>query len=261
MLNFSEASKVYLAITTDAKPVLFRKGLMTSTGIALKNICDTYGIPFTIDKSLELHWRLRNNDFEPRFCKHCGINYPVFKRQRFLDYCSTKCSARARPNSTRRGFVTKEGFDKSRHTMKEKYGVDHQIHVPEIHENQQSKRYKTYDIISPSGKLCRVQGYERYIIPHLWKIFHEDDIIVRKQDIPKILYYDENGKCRKYYPDAYIKSLNQIIEIKSTYTIKDPLLPYKINGCSQYNFKLYLYDRGKIIEYGAKEMIHGTIFS
>ena len=39
----------------------------------------------------------------------------------------------------------------------------------------------------------------------------ENDIIVKRNKIPTVLYIDENGKKHKYYVDCFIKSQNRCI--------------------------------------------------
>jgi hypothetical protein len=196
------------------------------------------------DTSREMAWRLRNRKIGVEYnCKKCDGPLP-FKgnKEGFItDYCSVSCAQTDRTEFG--GFATAEGYQKSRNTIKKKYGVSHQAHIPEVHEQSQAKRYKNYLIESPSKKQYSVQGFERYAIPDLWKEVEEEDLIVRKADIPTIYYEDEEGKRRRYYPDAMIVSTNTMIEIKSEYTLKDPLLPSKIVGTTEsgYNMEVIIY--------------------
>lgn len=199
------------------------------------------------DTSPEMAWRLRNRNVGISYdCKKCGDPLP-FKggKEGFTtEYCSVSCAQSDRTDFG--GFATPEGYQKSLDTIKEKYGVSHQSHIPEVHERSQTSRYKSYLIESPSKIQYTVQGYERYVIPILWEEVGEDDLIVRKADIPKIEYEDESGKIRRYYPDAMIVSSNTMIEIKSKYTLEDPLLPAKILGTQEagYNIEVIIYEDG-----------------
>lgn len=80
-----------------------------------------------------------------------------------------------------------------------------------------SKSWKEYTF--PSGKTRKVQGYENHAFDELLKIYHEDEIITERRQVPKIKY-SINSKKMIYYPDIYIKSKNLIIEVKSDYTYK-----------------------------------------
>lgn len=82
-----------------------------------------------------------------------------------------------------------------------------------------SVKYKEYKL--PSGRIVKVQGYEPQALDKLLQLYDELDIIIGVKnihtEIGKIKYFQEN-KERSYYPDFYIKSINTIIEVKSTYT-------------------------------------------
>ena len=208
----------------------------------LTKILNDNNIPYTNENIFEIKWKILNNDFNIKYCEHCGEILKFIKSKGYLKFCSGSCGALNRDNSTRKGFVCDEGYRKSRKTLLDTYGVEHQMHIAESHEKSQNKRYKTYSIYSPSNLEYRVQGYERYIIPNLWEKYGENDLIVKKKDIPKIKYVNKN-KNRLYYPDAYIVSTNTIIEVKSIYTIKSDLLIDKMIGAikSGYNIKVFLY--------------------
>ena len=77
---------------------------------------------------------------------------------------------------------------------------------------------KTYTM--PSGKEVLYQGYENFAIDILLKRFDEDDIDVHPDFVVKYIHNDKN---RRYLPDIYVKSLNTIIEVKSTWTYEKDL--------------------------------------
>jgi len=79
------------------------------------------------------------------------------------------------------------------------------------------------DYILPSGKIIKIQGYENIALDELVKIYNEDDIFTSRLDMPKIQYYLD-GEIYSYYPDIYIKSIDKIIEVKSTWTYKRNLI-------------------------------------
>jgi hypothetical protein len=118
---------------------------------------------------------------------------------------------------------TEEFKNKLKETCIEKYGVEHHMQNSEIFEKQQknSKKYKKYTL--PSGKIVLIQGYEDKALDFLFSNgINELDIFIERKDIEKeigILIYNHKGKNKRYYPDFYIKSLNKIIEVKSTWTL------------------------------------------
>lgn len=78
------------------------------------------------------------------------------------------------------------------------------------------KEYKT-----PNGNIIKIQGYENKFLDEYFKNGgKEEDMIAhpKKEDIGKILYFTEDGKKHRYYPDFYIPKDNLIIEVKSSWT-------------------------------------------
>jgi hypothetical protein len=103
-------------------------------------------------------------------------------------------------------------------TMLEKYGVEHSMHVPEIAEKAflNSHKWKIYTL--PSGKEIKVQGYENFALDELLSAYSEDEILHSRSDMPEIFYLD-NDRKRRYYPDFYVPSENLVVEVKSDYTL------------------------------------------
>lgn len=112
-------------------------------------------------------------------------------------------------------------YKKCVETAIEKYGKEWVSKVDTINAKQQSGGYSYYDFEFPSGKIVRVQGYEPRVLTKLIVDYDEDDIVVGVQNIIDAIgffhYFYEN-ETHRYYPDIYIKSENQVIEVKSTYT-------------------------------------------
>jgi len=112
-------------------------------------------------------------------------------------------------------------YKKCVETAIEKYGKEWVSKVDNINAKQQSGGYSYYDFEFPSGKVVRVQGYEPRVLAKLIIDYDEDDIVVGVQNIIDAIgffhYFYEN-ETHRYYPDIYIKSENQVIEVKSTYT-------------------------------------------
>lgn len=135
--------------------------------------------------------------------------------------------------------------EKVKQTSLKRYGVEHVMHDSKIASKSKYLRKK---YIFPSGKIVYVQGYEPKALDELVKIYQENDIIVgnknMEKEIGKIFYINEN-KIKRYYPDIYIKSENKIIEVKSTWTITlDPnMIKLKQQACLDlgfiYEFKIY----------------------
>ena len=112
------------------------------------------------------------------------------------------------------------GQEKAKQTSFEKYGVENPAQNSEVSEKASKNAYKSYDYIFPSGRIERIQGYENYMLNDLLQKegILEDDIVVKRSEVPSVWYEDANGKKRRYFVDCFIKSQNRCIEAKSTWT-------------------------------------------
>ena len=142
-----------------------------------------------------------------------------------------------------------ETKEKIKKTSLEKYGVEYPTQLVEIQEKacHTAKSYKDYT--TPTGRIIKVQGFEPYALDELFKLYPEDDITTDRKLIPKIEYIDNDVK-KVYFPDIYIKSINQIIEVKSTWTYRTNEAKCMLKGKAcidkSFKFELWIYDnRGK----------------
>jgi hypothetical protein len=102
-----------------------------------------------------------------------------------------------------------------------KYGVTHIMQVPEIFEKAQASAFKLKLYTFPSGRENKIQGYENKCLDYLLFTLNinEDDIILGAKNMPKVMYTIKNGiDERRYFMDAYIKSKDKGIEVKSVWT-------------------------------------------
>ena len=90
----------------------------------------------------------------------------------------------------------------------------------ELFEKSSKNAYKSYDYAFPSGRVERIQGYEKYMLNDLLQKenISEDDILVKRTEVPSVWYEDTKGKKHRYFVDCFIKSQNRCIEVKSTWT-------------------------------------------
>ena len=141
---------------------------------------------------------------------------------------------------------TKATRDKIKATCIERYGVEHPSQCQEIMEKTQknAKKYKEYKMLS--GMVRKVQGYEPFALNELVKIYQEDDIITDRKEIPRITYII-NDKKKYYFPDIFIKSINTIIEVKSTWTYKSKVdnIQEKAEATRQagYDYEIWIYNK------------------
>lgn len=157
-------------------------------------------------------------------------------------------------------------------TMNVKYGVDSpwkNKKIKEKMENTTLERYgdksyaktsnwmerfrnhewgnRYYDYTLPSGKIIRIQGYEKYAIDHLLENgYEEKDIKTVSKEKPSFKY-NYLDKERIYKPDIYLKSENLIIEVKSlfTYDLENLMNLEKEKSCIMQGFKFqfWIFDR------------------
>lgn len=129
-------------------------------------------------------------------------------------------------------------------TCIERYGVRSVSQHPPIFEKilKSLVSRKLYEFLS--GKKIMVQGWEPYAIDYLLNKFSEDDLCFGKE-VPRIKYIFNENKQHIYFPDMYIKSIDTIVEVKSTYTYNLDLEKnyHKFNyTLKNYNLKVMIYD-------------------
>jgi hypothetical protein len=136
-------------------------------------------------------------------------------------------------------------------TNLQKYGVIYPLQNKELQVKVQnnSKKYKEY--IMPSGIIRKIQGYEHFALNELLKFYKEDDIITERKEITRFKYSIE-GKNKYYFPDIFIKSINKIIEVKSTWTYKAKDDNIKFKACcvkdDGYDYEIWIYNSKGIKE-------------
>jgi hypothetical protein len=136
--------------------------------------------------------------------------------------------------------------EKIKETSRRKYGVDSPNQDSTIHRKQDGNRFRNKEFIFPSGRVDLVQGYEPLALNQLMLDgYNENDILTETRDMPKVWYFEDN-KNRRYFPDIFIPKDNLIIEVKSTYTFdmhKNCNL-LKKQACinAGYNFKFMVFN-------------------
>lgn len=141
--------------------------------------------------------------------------------------------------------------DRRAETNIERYGSENVMHNATVFSKAKKTAFTKKEFVFPSGRSCMVMGYEHICLKKLIEKYKEDDIIVETDKIP-IIYYikkriDGEEKKAAYYPDIFIKHLNLIIEVKSSYTYRRE---YKNNNlkfreCLRqgYDVEVWIYSR------------------
>lgn len=134
------------------------------------------------------------------------------------------------------------------------WGVRHAMQHPEIFAKWLRSCFKCKEYKFPSGRTILVQGYENFCLNMLLfeRGVEEDDIIAgdMKLDsgerVPHIAYTNEEGRSAVYFPDIYIRSINCLIEVKSSWSWKMKLqrniLKLDASAAAGYNVGLFIFD-------------------
>ena len=148
----------------------------------------------------------------------------------------------------------KEVQEKVKATNLIKYGCENPSQNAEVSAKSSKNAYKSYNYTFPSGRVERIQGYEKYMLNDLLQKenISEDDIIVDRSDVPSVWYEDTKGKKHRYFVDCFIKSQNRCIEAKSTWTAekKQDCIYLKQQSLKDagYLCEIWIYDsKGQII--------------
>lgn len=139
-------------------------------------------------------------------------------------------------------FSSNEIKDKIKKTNIERYGAEHPLQNREIFDK--AMKHRSYTYLASNDKEYVLQGYEKFAIEKLLKMYNEADIISGRK-IPSIPYI-ENDKSRKYFPDFYIKSENLIIEVKSLFIYEREIVRNELKKNASinigYKFEFWIFD-------------------
>jgi len=144
---------------------------------------------------------------------------------------------------------SEEVKQKIRETNMKIRGVSHPLQDPEILERNQKARFKRKLYITPSGKEWYLQGYEPLVAPKIIEEYGEENITPDIKIVPRIPWFDEDGKEHYYFCDFYVDSHKLIIEVKSTWTahINDDKIKRTRKASNElgYDFRLIVLDNKK----------------
>jgi len=145
---------------------------------------------------------------------------------------------------------SKELHEKKKQTCLTNYGVEYPAQNAEISEKTMKNGLKFKEFKFPNGTIIKVQGYEPIALQILLNIgYKQEDIITSKNEVPEVWYLDENNKKHRYFCDIYIKTIDKIIEVKSTWTynFEKEINLLKANACLElgYDFEFWIINRDK----------------
>lgn len=195
------------------------------------------------------------------YCPICSNNtkFSEDKNKLFTKFCSDICAAkfaRTDPESIKKYknwryspsgvSAAKKGGENGRISQIKSTGnfgfQNKEIQVKCQISSQDSKRNSKFKKYSYNNKIFNIQGYEGHFLDKNIQNYNLEKFHNSRKLVPKILY-KENNKIRRYYPDFYHEPTNEIIEIKSVYTlIKDFFnIIEKIKSSLSYGFIVSLY--------------------
>lgn len=167
-------------------------------------------------------------------------------------FCSSQTRTKAKETCKERYGVENASQNtsiraKQKATMLERFGVEHPHQSPDVIEKVMKSRYKLKEFVFPSGNKALVQGYEPNALRHLLQEgIGETEIVTAKTDMPAIWYVDD-GKRRRYFPDIFIPARNLVVEVKSdyTYTADEGKNLLKKEACEAagYDFRFMIYNK------------------
>lgn len=209
-----------------------------------KTFLDNYGVenPF---QNKEIQNKIKQTNF-----KKYGVENPSQNNK----ICEKRKQTYFEKTGYENAMHNPEAKEKLKQTNLTKYDVEHPMQNKEVQDRASKNAYKAYDYTCPSGKIIRLQGYEKfgykYLIDHG---FDEDDIVTGSKNVPNLTWKDEEGKVHRHFVDFYIKSLNKCIEIKSTWTFEHDkeyiLLKQKYAKKTGYKYTIWVFDaKGNRVE-------------
>lgn len=143
--------------------------------------------------------------------------------------------------------------EKFQATCLARYGVRHPYQNAEVAEKALKKAYKLKQYTFPDGDIREVQGYEPFALDFLVSNYRmkSQDIVTKRTDVPNIWYTNNGKKCR-YYPDIFIPHKNKIIEVKSKWTYEQGRNEIFLKGDACKNqgfmFEVWIFDaKGNLI--------------
>lgn len=198
---------------------------------------EKYGVEFPL-QSIEIQVKI-----EATFLEKYGVKRPILSayfRQLMLERYGNEV------------YVLTDDYKEK---MLDKYGVIYPTQNPDIFEKacMSRRNIKTYNYKDFEWK---VMGYEPFCLQFLieeMKILPEN-IIAGSKDIPRFKYMCQKSSCNLcnnydghiYFPDIYVKCLELVIEVKSSWTL---LGDYQKN-CAKFkhcwdvcDFQVFVFDK------------------
>lgn len=173
--------------------------------------------------------------------KKYGVKTPLLHKE-FLNKKDNTCKYKYGASNPLQNPLV---MSKKNKTCLEKYGFEYSSQSPEIFSKRKSNWFKRNLLIIDNFTFS-CQGYEKQAIIYLTNELKVDPVKILDQPKHKIgIRYILKNKPHIYHPDFFIPTSNELIEVKSTYTmcgteVMWEALKEKRKACLKdgYNFKL-----------------------
>lgn len=148
----------------------------------------------------------------------CTCGQKFIKTKDTQTHCSKQCTLKS-PECRRKCIET----------CLERYGVESVNHDPNIAERLLEACFKT-NSYNLGKRTVSTQGYEHHVLNYLRQELgiRPAQIEVARSKVPPVFYLN-NEKKHRYFPDISVASLNLLIEVKSTWTLSMNPDVYKAN--------------------------------
>lgn len=181
-----------------------------------------------------------------KYCSVVCASVGKAKDPTFIDRLKVGCAKR----SSDQGYIQKL----SESAKKRWESPDFRKKMEDIFDSEEwllksTDNYSSKEYVFPSGRTEKIQGYEDKALDDLLKTYEEDDIVVNKSEIRRLIgpifYRDRDNVKRRYVPDVYVKSSDLIVEAKSdwTYRVNQEVNELKKEAClrlgHRFSFMIY----------------------
>lgn len=207
----------------------------------------------TINKKYGVNSPIQNDDIKKKIIKTNILKYGCENPMQNKEIKNKADETNIKKYGVKNIIQNKDIKNKVKETNIKKYGCENPMQNSTISEKQLNSSYRRKEILTPSGKIITLQGYEPQAYKLLLETYKEEDIISNRNEVPKIWWTDDNGKSHRYFVDFYIPKDKLMIEIKSTRTYN--LSIQKIKKCLEsskeagYLMKVWVLDEsGNILE-------------
>lgn len=240
-----------LAWAKSSYDCLCRKGkkIRNTARMTLEEFSEKFDLA---NRMLKLHSYEGQNAYADVECLSCGKRWSAFPgnlRSHGCSVCAVKEMSRAcfEKHGVYNHGARPEVVRRRKRTMLRRYGVAYALQHRKFFRKMVDSSYGVYKIRVGKRKV-EVQGYERHAVAYLLSkgVSPTNLVFLQDEELP-VISYTYRGRTHTYYPDIYIKNINMIVEVKSTYTyfVNEKVNKIKRKACldAGYRFKFLVFNK------------------